>query len=100
LTSFTHFLQVVTICSLLVVLAHQENELPTDFRKRHPSSTCSKFLFPLVWSNMLNAPGCGIKKKFYDPIRELHNEIDFIGKDKDPVSTVTHPTTPAKESGM
>nr|CAH0107272.1 unnamed protein product [Daphnia galeata] len=99
LVTFPTLYIVVTICSLLVVLAHQENELPTDFRKRHPSSSCSKYLFPLVWSNiMLNAPGCGIKKKFYDPIRELHNEIDFIGKDKDPVSTVTHPTTPAKES--
>ncbi|XP_046456179.1 uncharacterized protein LOC124203551 [Daphnia pulex] len=82
---------VVTICSLLVVVAIEGNDLPADFGRR--LSTCSNFLLPLLWSNVKNvnnAPWCANKKKFYDPVRELHKEIN---KAEDKGGMLIYPTT-------
>jgi hypothetical protein len=91
---------VVTICSLLVVVAIEGNDLPADLGRR--LSTCSNFLLPLLWSNvknMKNAPWCANKKKFYDPVRELHKEINKA-EDKGAGMLIYPTTTRTKESGI
>jgi hypothetical protein len=91
---------VVTICSLLVVVAIEGNDLPADFGRR--LSTCSNFLLPLLWSNVKNvknAPWCGNIKKLYDPVRELHKEINKA-EDKGAGMLIYPTTTRTKESGI